>query len=139
MTDDSGYDAYSNSQVEVRAASASQEQLVLMLVDGFLDEVARLEGHLSAFNDPMNNTDLKSKSLEKKGKSITRCLSILRGLDTSLDMDAGGELAENLHDLYYFMGQKFLDLSRSNDLSDLEPIRVTMNNLREGWAQMSAA
>lgn len=138
MTDDSGYDAYRRSQVETRAASASQEQLVLMLVDGFLDEISRLDGHLHAFNDPTNNTALKSKSLEKKGHSITRCINILRGLDTALDMDTGGELAQNLHDLYDFMGKQLFKVSVSNDLSDLDPIRTTMSDLREGWVAMAA-
>lgn len=139
MFDESGYDEYRKAEVESRAASASAEQLVLMLVDGFMDELSRLEGHLNAFNDPsQSSTSLKSKNLEKKGASITKCLKILRGLDTALDIENGGSIASNLHDLYEFMGKKFLDLSISNDLKDLEPIRSTMSELREGWVGMAA-
>lgn len=139
MFDESGYDEYRKAEVEARAASASSEQLVLMLVDGFMDEISRLEGHLSAFNDPSNSVDLKSKNLEKKGQSITKCLKILRGLDTALDMESGGDIASQLHDLYEFMGKKFLDLSISNNLEDLKPIKDTMSELREGWVGMAAA
>lgn len=139
MIDEDGYGAYKKSQVETRAASASNEQLVVMLVDGFLDEISRLEGHLNAYKDPTSNMDIKSKSLEKKGQSINRCLAILRGLDTALDHETGGDLAQKIHDLYDFMGKKLLDVSISNDLSELESIRDVMGNLREGWVAMAAA
>lgn len=138
MTDDSGYDAYRKSQVEARAASASQEKLVVMLIEGFLDELSRLEGHLGCFNDPTQNSALKSKSLEKKGQSITRCINILRGLETSLDMEGGGELALQLHQLYDYMGRQLNKVSVSNDASELAPVREIMTDLWEGWVAMAA-
>ena len=38
---DSGYDAYRQSEIQVKAATASPAQLVLMLLDGLMDELAR--------------------------------------------------------------------------------------------------
>ena len=82
-----GYDAYQFAATQAKAASADPHQLVLMLMDGLLDEIARAEGHILA------------RQYERKGQSINKCLQILGGLDSALDMDKGGELASNLHRL----------------------------------------
>jgi|SRR5690606_7476102 flagellar protein FliS len=126
MLEDNGYDAYKHSQVEARAASADPHQLVLMLVDGFLDELARIEGHLEAGN------------LERKATSIARCMDILGGLDTALDLENGGPIAEELHRLYDYCGRQLFDVSIKNDASGLETVRKVMTDLREGWQAMAA-
>lgn len=72
-----GYDAYRFAATEAKAASADPYQLVLMLMDGLLDEIARAEGHILA------------KQFERKGLAINKCLQILGGLDSALDMNKG--------------------------------------------------
>ncbi len=125
MLDDSGYDAYRHSQVEARAATADPHQLVLMLVDGLLDELARVEGHLQA------------KNYERKGQSIARCMNILGGLDTALDMEKGGALAVELHRLYDFCGSQLFEVGLKNDPAGLTVVRTIINDLREGWEALS--
>src|SRR5690606_38330859 len=120
MYDDSGYDAYQYTQVEARAASADPHQLVLMLVDGLLDELDRIEGHLQA------------RQLERKAQSVARCMDILGGLDTALDMKKGDAIAQQLHDLYDFCGRQFFEVSLKYDPAGLAVIRKVMNDLKEG-------
>lgn len=62
-----GYDAYQFAATQAKAASADPHQLVLMLMDGLLDEIARAEGHILA------------RQYERKGQSINKCLQILGG------------------------------------------------------------
>ena len=124
MFDDSGYGAYQHTQVDARAATADPRQLVLMLVEGFMDELARLEGHLTAGNIP------------KKGMSLARCMDLLGGLDTALDLKNGGPLVEELHRLYDYMGMQLLEVGRTNDVAGLEVVKTVMGNLREGWEGM---
>lgn len=126
MFDDSGYDAYQHAQVEAKAASADPHQLVLMLVDGFLDELYRVEGHLEARN------------MERKGQSVARCMDILGGLDTALDLEKGGAIAQELHRLYDYMGRQLFEVSIKNDPAGLTIIRQVMGDLREGWQAMAA-
>jgi len=126
MYDDSGYDAYQHTQVEAKAASADPHQLVLMLVDGFLDELDRIEGHLAA------------KQLERKGQSVARCMDILSGLDTALDMKKGGAVTQQLHDLYDFCGRQLFEVSLKNDPAGLVVVRKVMTDLREGWQALAA-
>lgn len=116
-----GYQAYQNTSVEGKAAGADIHKLVLMLFDGFLDELARVEGHIQA------------KRFDKKAAGVERMLKILGGLDASLDQQNGGEVAANMQKLYQHCGQALLNASLKNDLSELDTVRVIMTNLQEGW------
>ncbi len=116
-----GYSAYRNTAVEAKAAGADVHQLVLMLFDGFLEELERSVGHINA------------RRMDKKGPSIERLLKILGGLEASLDRNNGGQLAENMSKLYQHCGQAVLQASLRDDVSYLNNVRVVMMNLQEGW------
>lgn len=118
---DSGLDAYQHAATEARAASASPQELVLMLIDGLLDEIARADGHMRARN------------FERKGRSIGKCMQILGGLDTALDMEGGGETALNLHRLYDYCGRQLFEASLRNEVEGLRAVERIISNLREGW------
>ena len=90
-----------------------------------LDELARVEGHLQA------------KNYERKGQSIARCMNILGGLDTALDMEKGGALAVELHRLYDFCGSQLFEVGLKNDPAGLTVVRTIINDLREGWEALS--
>ena len=118
---DSGLDAYQHAATEARAASASPQELVLMLIDGLLDEIARADGHM------------KARNFERKGRSISKCMQILGGLDTALDMENGGETALNLHRLYDYCGRQLFEASLRNEVEGLRAVERILSNLREGW------
>lgn len=120
-----GYDAYQFAATQAKAASADPHQLVLMLMDGLLDEIARAEGHILA------------KQFERKGQAISKCLQILGGLDSALDMEKGGELAANLHRLYDYCGQKLFEISVSNNVAGFVEVRSILGELKDGWEVMA--
>ncbi|EKP0304211.1 lateral flagellar export chaperone LafC [Aeromonas veronii] len=120
-----GYDAYQFAATQAKAASADPHQLVLMLIEGLLDEMARAEGHILA------------RQFERKGQAISKCLQILGGLDSALDMDKGGELAANLHRLYDYCGQKLFEISVSNNVEGFAEVRKILQELKEGWEAMA--
>ncbi|MGL5907541.1 MAG: lateral flagellar export chaperone LafC [Shewanella sp.] len=122
---DDGVDAYKFASVDAKAASADSYQLVLMLMDGLLDEIARAEGHILA------------KQYERKGQAINKALQILGGLDSALDMELGGELASNLHRLYDYCGQRLFEISVSNDVAGFVEVRKILGELKEGWEGMA--
>lgn len=126
MYSDSGFDAYQQTATEARAASADPHQLVLMLVDGLLDELARVEGHIQA------------RRPERKGVAIKKCMQILGGLDSALDMQKGGELAQSLRQLYDYCGQQLFEVSLSHDLDKLAKVVKIISELRIGWQAMAA-
>lgn len=118
---DSGYDSYQQVNLDAQAASATPHQLVLMLINGLLDELVRVKGHISA------------RRLAEKGAGISKCMNILIGLDSALDMDNGGEVAANLHDLYDFVQTELFHASVNNDNARIETAEQIITTIREGW------
>ncbi|MGG5572650.1 flagellar export chaperone FliS [Vibrio diazotrophicus] len=121
MLMDSGYDSYQQVDLNAQAAAATPHQLVVMLIDGLLDEVERIRGHLA------------EGRLAAKGAGISKCMNILIGLDSALDMENGGELAENLHQLYDFCQIELYRASVQKDVQRLTNVETVMGNIREGW------
>lgn len=121
MLMDSGYDSYQQVDLNAQAAAATPHQLVVMLIDGLLDELERIRGHLA------------EGRLAAKGAGISKCMNILIGLDSALDMENGGELAENLHQLYDFCQIELYQASVQKDVQRLTNVETVMGNIREGW------
>ncbi|GAA5645295.1 MULTISPECIES: flagellar export chaperone FliS [Vibrio] len=121
MLMDSGYDSYQQVDLDAQAAAANPHQLVVMLIDGLLDEIERTRGHIAAAR------------LAEKGTSINKCMNILIGLDSALDEENGGEIAQNLHQLYDFCQIELYQASVQNDVDKLANVEKVMANIREGW------
>ncbi|EKA4468058.1 flagellar biosynthesis protein FliS [Vibrio parahaemolyticus] len=121
MLMDSGYDSYQQVDLDAQAAAANPHQLVIMLIDGLLDEIERIRGHLAA------------KRLAEKGAGINKCMNILIGLTSALDDENGGEIAENLRQLYDFCQVELYYASVQNDADRLMNVERIMGNIREGW------
>lgn len=121
FTNDDPFSAYQQSSVDARAASASQHELVRMLLEGCMEELAKLSGHIEA------------RQFEAKAKSTEKCLNIIMGMDAMLDMENGGELAANLHQLYDFCHRQLLTASAHSDISKLESVEKVLRNIHEGW------
>lgn len=127
LMDDSGFDAYQQVEVEAKAAAASPYQLVLMLVDGFMDNLTRAEGHMDA------------NRLKEKGESIGKCIDIIGGLNSALDMRQGGELAQQMNQLYDFCTMRLFEASVHNDAGKLAEVRSIMGNIQQGWHNFGVA
>ncbi|UFN72078.1 flagellar export chaperone FliS [Vibrio alginolyticus] len=121
MLMDSGYDSYQQVDLNAQAAAANPHQLVIMLIDGLLDEVERIRGHLAA------------NRLAEKGNGINKCMNILIGLTSALDDENGGEIAENLRQLYDFCQVELYYASVQKDANRLVNVERVMGNIREGW------
>ncbi len=121
MLMDSGYASYQQIDLDAQAAAANPHQLVVMLINGLLDEIERIRGHMSAGR------------LAEKGASINKCMNILIGLDSALDEENGGEIAESLHQLYEFCQLELYQASVHNSNERLTNVERVMTNIREGW------
>ncbi|MBY6199159.1 flagellar export chaperone FliS [Vibrio hangzhouensis] len=121
MLMDSGYDSYQQVDLDAQAAAANPHQLVVMLIDGLLNEIERVRGHMEAGR------------LAQKGDGISKCMNILVGLDSALDDENGGEIAQNLHQLYDFCQVELYQASVHNDVDKLTGVETVMGNIREGW------
>lgn len=73
---------------------------------------------------------------EIRGKSASRAIAIVNGMADCLDLQQGGELAQNLLSVYVFIAR---DLLRANYESDedavLEAVDI-IKNIKESWDKM---
>lgn len=120
------YDAYRSVDIEARAASSSPYQLVLVLFDGLLDELARTKGHI------------ENKRFQQKGQSLEKCINILNGLSSSLDYEAGGEIVQNIARLYDYCIYRLSDVSVSLEVAGIDEVVGLLTTLREGWEGVNA-
>ncbi|RRW88834.1 flagellar export chaperone FliS [Pandoraea apista] len=116
-----GYRSYHAANLESQIANASPVQLVLLLTDGLLDELARARAHILA------------RRIDAKGVSIGRCIELLNGLSSSLDMSAGGDVVTNLAALYDHCTWRLNVASIELDVTPLDEAVQLISILREGW------
>ena len=110
-------------QVGVRGVvvDASPHRLIQMLMEGVLERISAAKGFISR-----NDT-------AKKGESISSAISIIDGLAVSLDMEAGGDLAQNLASLYDYMTRRLLEANLKNDVSLLDEVTSLMVEIKSAW------
>jgi flagellar protein FliS len=107
---------------EVHLASSSPEETVLMLYDGairFLKEAIR---------------ELAEENIAAKVHLLDKVEKIVEYLQSCLDRENGGEIAENLQRLYDYMLVRLTEANFYNDAAKLEEIGALLGTVREGWA-----
>lgn len=120
----SGAAKYGKVAAESEASYASPHRLVQMLMEGVLDKLATAKGCIE-------RGDLTGKS-----RQISWAMSILSGLRSSLDLEAGGEIAVNLEDLYAYMIRRVIDASAQNDPLVLAEVMDLMIEIKGAWDAM---
>ena len=113
--------AYGDVKVTTGVASANGVQLIQMLFDGLLESLSATRGHI------------QNGAIAEKGKSIARASRIVIGLQGALDFERGGDLANNLNELYGYVTRRLLHVNARNDLDALEEIFGLMNEIRSAW------
>jgi len=103
------------------AQQASPYQLVAMLFQKLLGNIATAKGAIS-----QNNFD-------KKGTELSNAIAIIGVLEGSLDFKQGGEVSENLALLYRFCSEQLLVASTNNDPDKLEEIIQILLPIKAGW------
>jgi flagellar secretion chaperone FliS len=115
-------DAYRRIGVETSMHTIDQHQIIVLLYDGLLQEIARARGALSRQDVPA------------KCDAITRALRILQeGLMTGLDLVEGGEIAQNLNALYEYCAHQLVMANARNDDARLQEVYALIEPVAQGW------
>ena len=115
------YAHYHTVNLQARTAQASPVQLVLILTDGLLEELARARSHIAG------------RRYELKARSLGRCVDILNGLSSALDGESGGELVANLRRLYEHCAARLHTAGVQLDAALVDEVIQLMTTLRGGW------
>lgn len=115
---------YKQVSVHSGIMDASPHRLIQMLMEGALEKIALAKGGISA------------KNIQSKGEYISKAIDIIGGLQSSLNKEAGGELAANLGSLYDYMTRRLVDANLRNDPRILDEVAGLMTELKMGWDNM---
>ena len=118
---------YQRINVETSMHTLDQHQLVSLLYEGVLTSLATARGALA-------RGDVATKC-----NAISKAVRIIEeGLSTALDIEAGGELAQNLSALYdYSLRQLILANARNDDAMLVEVMRL-IEPVAQGWNAIKA-
>jgi flagellar protein FliS len=114
-------ESYGSVQVVTGVATANNVQLIQMLFDGLIESLAMAKGHIL------------NQAIEEKSKAIARAGRIVVGLQGALDFERGGELAQNLHELYAYVTRRLFHINAQNDLDALDEVTTLMKDIAQAW------
>jgi flagellar protein FliS len=126
MSYQDAYGDYHAVNLDAQTARASPVELVLLLTDGLLDELARARAHIV------------NKRYEQKAKSIDKCVEIINGLSSSLDFEHGGEVVANLARLYEFCAARLHGAGIKLDPAMVDEVVQILTTIRQGWQGVQA-
>jgi len=106
---------------QIASVEASPHAVVRMLFDGALEKIALAR-------NAMTRQDLVSKA-----QAIPNAIRIIDGLRVHLDHERGGDLANNLEELYDYMSRRLIDANVSNDVRVLDEVSSLLVEVRSGW------
>ncbi len=115
---------YNQVGTQSKVESASPHRLIQMLFEGALEKIALAKGNIQQGNTA------------EKAALISWAIAIIQGLQSSLDLKVGGEIAENLDALYEYMQKQLLNANIKNDVSLLDEVTKLLLTVKEGWDQI---
>ena len=118
--------AYKNANRDAVVESDDPQAMIMLL----LDELLRaMRGYVSA----VSNNDSKEM---RKNDQFTRSLTMLYGLQSCLNFDEGGEIAENLFRLYEYARVQLIHASQTGEIDGTQVAISSISEIREAWSSM---
>ncbi len=118
MMNNNPYAAYRTTQT----VTASKTQLLVMLHDGAIRFLAQ------------SAVAVKKKDYETKSINLNKAIAIVDHLWGTLDMERGGEIAENLERIFLYLRGRLLEFNVSDDLSIIKEVMQHLREIRSAWA-----
>lgn len=114
------YQAYYKTNVE----TTDQLSLIIMLYDGTIRFMKKAV------------VNIEQGDVEEAHDYLVRAKEIISELVSTLKLESGGELANNLKELYLYSFKKIVEANLKKDPAMIQEVIQIMGNLRQGWAQM---
>jgi len=121
--------AYRNADRNAVVESNDPRELVAVLFDELIKSMRTFADSLEAGKD----------ATESRNRHFSRALTIIYNLQSSLNFEQGGEIAENLFRLYEYARQQLLESSRSRQTAGTLAAIAALENIREAWDQVKTA
>ena len=116
--------AYKTTSLSADLAVADPHRVIQLMMQGVLERLARAKGAI------------ERRDFEAKAVAISKTLSIINGLQDSLDLSYG-KIPQDLYDLYTYMKDRVMDASRDMSCVPLDEVANLMLTIKSGWDQIS--
>ncbi|MBI4522630.1 MAG: flagellar export chaperone FliS [Deltaproteobacteria bacterium] len=101
--------------------TADRGTLLLMLFNGAINFLRQAKEHLI------------NGEMAEKGTYIAKVHAIISELVSTLDFNAGEEIARKLEGLYYFALDRLMAAHLGNDIKPMDEVLSILETLREAW------
>ena len=119
--------AYQNAERQALAETNDPHLIVMTMLDALVKS-------MQIFVD---NIDLKNGgNAEMKSKHFSRAISIIYALQSSLDFEKGGDIANNLFQLYEYGRVKLIEDLGKGVANDTPQAIEVIASIRDAWEEM---
>ncbi len=115
-----------HAYLQAKVATTSPGDILIMLYDGAIN-------FLQSAKERIADGDVAGK-----GILISKALDILNELDSTLNLEKGGDLAVNLHNLYFFCNSRLLMANLKKDPRIIDEVIKVLSGLRSAYAEINA-
>lgn len=120
--------SYQQVSLESDVRGADPHRLIVLLFDGAESALATALLQMEANDD------------HGKAVSLTKASSIiLEGLAGSLNLNDGGDLAQNLHALYQYMVTRLVHANIHKDAAAVREVQGLLGEISGAWREMGQA
>jgi flagellar secretion chaperone FliS len=112
-------------------ADASPTRLVQIMFEHVLSNLATAHGCMQRIQNNMPLNDVIAK-----GNAIGKAVRLIGQLSTTLDMERGGKIAENLALLYEYMLRRLTLANATNDAGIVDEVSGLVSTIKHGWDQI---
>jgi flagellar protein FliS len=116
-----GMQAYHQIGTRSEIEGASPHRLIQLMMERVVTKVALAEKHM------------ESESIAEKGVHIGDAISLIDGLQVSLNHKADARIAGNFDALYDYMKRRLLEANVKNDGKILREVSGLMHELKSAW------
>jgi flagellar protein FliS len=116
---------YKTIELKTRVDVADPHELINLLFQGARNHIAAAQGSMAR------------KQLQEKGEHLSKALSIIAGLKSSLNMEEGGEVATNLMNIYEYIEPIILKANLTNDETLLVQANSLLAQIHEAWQEIA--
>lgn len=112
---------YQAVKTQTSVVDVDRHKLIQLLLDGGLERINMAKARINA------------KDFQGKNRFINKSIEIVGGLKGFLDMEQGGEIAQNLESLYSYIEMRLFQANVKNDIEALDEVAGHLRKIKEGW------
>lgn len=110
---------YLKNQIE----TSSPEQILVLLYDGAIKFLNQAK------------IGIENKDIELTHNNLIKAQNIISELRDTLDMEIGGELANNLYALYNYFNRRLVQANIKKEIEPVDEVLEHLRGLRDTWKQ----